>query len=94
MSVTYEEVKERVFAYHRRNSHFSFHKHEDPDYLAVLAMGEEAVPHLFKLMQDHQFESVHFAYNAIPRLIDPPQHIIDRMNGEAISQIGNGVSLA
>lgn len=90
MSVTYDEVKERVFGYHRRNSHFSFHKHDDPDYVAVLEMGSGAAPHLFRLMQEHPFESVHFAYHAIPRLIDPPEHIVKRMNEEALSKPAEG----
>ena len=71
----------------------SFHKPDDPSCVAVVAMGEEAAPHLFRAMREHPHESVHFCYNVIPLLIKPPQNIVERMNNEAISKEGGFVGL-
>ena len=90
MAVTYETVKEHVMRYHRNNAHYSMHRWEDPDHKAVVEMGADAAPHLFRLMVEFPFEATHFAYNVIPQLIEPPQHIKDRMNNEAISQVAPG----
>lgn len=76
--MSYDEVKQHVLDYHQRNSHFSFHKHDDPAYKAVLEM-DDAAPHLFRLMQELPFESVHFGFNAIPELIETPTHIHDQL---------------
>jgi hypothetical protein len=90
MSVTYEAVKEHMLRYHRTNAHMSRHNQRDPDHLAVVAMGAPAARFLFQLMRDYPFEACHFGYNIIPLLIDPPEHIVKKMNMEAISEVAPG----
>lgn len=90
MTVTYDQVKECVLRYHDNNAFYSMHRYNDPDHKAVIEMGPDAAPHLFKLMHDFPEEATLFAYHVIPSLIVPPQHIIDRMNTEAVSSVGNG----
>lgn len=87
--MTYEKVKQLALDYSNRNAHFSSHKPEDPNHKAVVEMGEAAAPHLFRVMFEHP-ETTHFAYNVIPLLIEPPMHIVERMNTEAISKVGGG----
>jgi hypothetical protein len=87
MAVTYEQVKEHMLRYHRNNAHFSRHQPDDPDHLAVVAMGAEAAPFLFQLMRDHRFEACHFSFNIIPLLIEPPEHIVRRLKTEAMGRV-------
>lgn len=93
MAITYESVKEHMLRYHRNNAHRSRHNFKDPNHLAVVAMGAKAAPHLFRLMQDHYQEACHFGYNILPLLIDPPEHIKNRMNEEAFKGVGGFVGL-
>ncbi len=88
-SVTYNAVKEHMLRHHENNAFRSFHR-DDADTAAIEAMGEAAAPFLFQLMQDFPFEACHFGFNMIPRLIKPPQNIIDRMNTEACKPVGGG----
>ena len=74
----YEEVKSLVFAHSKANCLMSFFV-DDENYQAVLAMGKDAVPHLFRLMRDHPFESTHFGFAAIPAIVPMPEHIRNKI---------------
>tara|TARA_Y100000034_G_scaffold121644_2_gene166136 strand:+ start:1691 stop:1936 length:246 start_codon:yes stop_codon:yes gene_type:complete len=70
----FETVKYHVKEHSRKNSHMSFHR-DDEHSAAVEALGESAVGPLFRLMIELPFESVHFGFNIIPRIIDMPENI-------------------
>ncbi len=70
----YEKVKALVLAHSEANAHMSFFV-EDENYQAVLDMGEDAVPHLFRLVQDHP----HFCFATIRALVPMPEHIRNKI---------------
>jgi len=92
MIATYDKVAALARSWSKNNLVQSFFQHEDPDYLAILEMGENAVPFLFQLMLEAP-DTIHLCYHAIPKLINPPQDIVEKMNGEAISKQGGFVGL-
>ena len=74
----YEEVKALVFAHSKANIHMSYFV-DDENAQAVLDMGKDAVPHLFRLMREHPFESSHFGFATIQQLVPMPDHIRNKL---------------